>query len=147
MRHAVVPAAQELTAAAALFTVLWGCGAPFAIRDRPRYRRPSGPPSTIDLTGTWDGAIRSSPDPNRSARLVISGARGIPIPTLTVGDTTYEASRSPVSFQTASDFVLYVRRGTTLVALTGQISPDRRRLGGAIAGLALHARLFTFERR
>jgi hypothetical protein len=135
MRHTLVRAAQGLTAAAALFTVLWACGAP-----------PTRP-STIDLNGTWEGTIQPPPEPGLSARLVITGDSDTPIPTLIIGDTVYEPSRSPASFQTFSDFILYVRNGQTLVTLSGQVSPDRRYVSGQISGLAPGARHFTFDRR
>jgi hypothetical protein len=135
MRHTLVRAAQGLTAAAALFTVLWACGAP-----------PTRP-STIDVTGTWEGTIQPPPEPRLSARLVIAGDADAPVPTLTIDETIYEPSRSPGSVHTGTDFVLNVRNGQTLLTLTGQISPDRRFLSGQLAGLSPSPRYFTFDRR
>ena len=135
MRPFLIHAAKAVTAAAALLTVLWACGSP-----------PTRP-STIDLTGTWEGTIQPPPEPALSARLVIAGDSDAPVPTLTIGDTIYEPSRSPASFQTLSDFILYVRNGQTLVTLSGQISPDRRLISGQISGLAPGGRHFSFDRR
>ena len=135
MRHPLVRVAQGLTASAALYTVLWACGAP-----------PTRP-SAVDLTGTWEGTIQPPPDPALSARLVVTGPGGAPQPTLTIGDTVYEPSRSPESVLTDTNFILYVRNGQTLVTLTGQVSPDRRFVSGQVVGLSPTSRFFTFDRR
>jgi len=135
MGPTLIRAAQALTAVAAVLTVLWACGAP-----------PTRP-STPNLAGTWEGTIQPPPEPALSARLVIAGDSDAPVPTLTIGDTIYEPSRSPASFQTFSDFILYVRNGQTLVTLSGQISPDRRFVSGQISGLSPNGRHFSFDRR
>ena len=60
MRTRLVRACQVLTAGAAQFADLWGCG------DSPT--RPTPP----DLAGTWEGTIQPPPDPALSASLVIT---------------------------------------------------------------------------
>jgi hypothetical protein len=135
MRNVLVPAAQSLAAAAAVFTVLWACGSP-----------PTRP-STVDLNGTWEGTIQAPPEPALSAWVVITSEGSVPVPTMTIGQTVYEPNRSPASSQTGTSFVLNVRSGQTLVTLTGQVSPDGRSMSGQISGLSPGTRLFTFDRR
>ena len=134
MRTRLVRACQVLTAGAALFTVLWACG------DPPTR------PSPADLAGTWEGTIQPPPEPALPARLVIAAGEA-PVPTLTIGSTTYDASSSPGSVLTGTNFVLNVRNGQTLVTLTGQVAPDRSFLSGQVTGLSPTARFFTFQRR
>jgi hypothetical protein len=135
MRRHVVAAAKALTAAAALFTVIWACGSP-----------PTRP-SVADLNGTWEGTIQPPPEPPLSARVVITTEGGMPVPAMTIGQTIYEPNRALGSSQSGSSFVLNLRSGQTLVTLTGQVTPDGRSMSGQITGLSPSARLFTFDRR
>lgn len=135
MPHVVIRAAQVLTAAAALFTVLWACGHP---PTRPTER---------DLAGTWEGTIQPPPEPALSARLVIASDGGELLPTLTIGQTTYEPNRSPASVRTGVNVILNVRNGQTQVSFIGEVSPDDRHLTGQVAGLGPGTRFFAFDRR
>jgi hypothetical protein len=135
MRHAVVPVAKALTAAAALFTVLWACGSPPTQPSRP------------ELAGTWEGTIQPPPEPPLPARMVITGNAGMPRATMTVGEKVYGSASSPASTQNGTSFVLYLNEGGTLVTLTGDVSPDGRFMSGRVVGLSPTSRFFSFDRR
>ena len=140
MGRALVRGAQALTAAAALFTVLWGCGYPANPPPRP-VRVPRGARLTDALTGSWQCGIGTPPKPALLARMVIAEDDGRPVPRMTIGESVYGPSRSPLSARIGTNFVLHLRNGQTLVTFTGRIAP--RFVTGTVVGLSPRSRSFV----
>jgi hypothetical protein len=137
MRPAAVPLAQMLTATAAVFTVLCGCG---VVIQR-------GPRPTVDLTGTWEGTIERPPDPPLPARIEIAAPGSTPRATLTIAGTVYGANPTMANYQNRDRFVFCLQNGQARVTLTGGLSPDRRFLDATIDGLGLRGRRVILYRR
>jgi hypothetical protein len=137
MRHPLVRASQLLTAAAALFTVLWACGrAP---------TQPSRVESTLD--GTWEGSLNAPSTQPVSATLTLTTNGRIPSGTLRAGGVTYETDQNRQTPVDPNVVVTLYFRATPTVTLVGQISDDNRQMTGTVTGLAAGGQTFVLVRR
>jgi hypothetical protein len=128
---------QVLTAAAALFTVLWACG-----------RSPTQPArveSTLD--GTWEGALNAPSTPSVAATLTLTSSGRIPAGTLRAGTVTYETDRDRQTPVDPNVVVTLYFRATPTITLVGQISDDNRQMTGNVTGLVQGGQTFVFVRR
>jgi hypothetical protein len=137
MRYPFVRACQVLTAAAALFTVLWACG-----------RSPTQPArveSTLD--GTWEGSLNAPSTSPAAATLTLTTTNRVPSGSLRVAGVTYQTDPDRQTPVDPNVVVTLYFRATPTITLVGQISDDNRQMTGSVTGLVAGGQTFVFSRR